>query len=512
MKLVSVAQMREIEQKAREDFGIPDLLLMENAGRAVAEAVREHLRGKARVSVLGGMGNNGGDGWVAARHLANAGVTVHPILLGEREKVQGTAGTNLNILERMGYPPRQFNPEEDLAGLSAALAESALAVDAILGTGTRGTVGEWLGEAIIRTNASRLPVVAVDVPSGLCADTGRVLGQAIRANTTVTMGLPKPGLYTGEGPEWAGQVVVADISLPAGAVERTHGPWELLDVDMVRNFPPPLTRAQHKGDRGTLLLLAGSRNMTGAAILAARAACRAGAGKVHLGLPQTCQAQVAPAIPNCLTWGLPDTGEGFLAPSALDQILPALDKFDAVAVGPGLSTASGVFRLVRGLLRVFCKPLLLDADALNVLAEKEASLVEAAGPVIITPHPGEMSRLTGRPSREIQANRPGIALAAAGKWQVWVVLKGAGTVIATPDGKGYINPTGNPGMASAGTGDVLTGLMGGLLAQGARPLPAAAAAVYLHGMAGDLAAAKFAQPSLTAEDLIAYIPDCFRQI
>lgn len=514
MRLVNAQEMKDIDRRAIEDYGIPGILLMENAGRNVAEAVRQGLGEVAgkRVVVLCGKGNNGGDGLVAARHLLQQGAGVKVFLTCEPEDFNGDARVNLNIWHRLGQQVFQLLSSNGPQLLKLALMQAEAVVDALYGTGFRGKISERMGKVIDAVNAAGRYVVSVDLPSGLEADTGRVNGHCIRANTTVTFGLPKVGLVLEPGAEYVGRLTVADISLPA-ALTGGSGPGRcFLTRELVSSWIPPRPVNGHKGNFGRVVVVGGSRGMLGAACMAAFAALRSGAGLVTLGVPRSLQDAAASKLTEVMTRGLPETPEGTLGPKAASIILDLLQEGAVCALGPGASQNPGTIAMVRELVKTANVPVVLDADGLNAFAGETGLLAERTAPLIVTPHPGEMARLMDTDVPTVEADRLGVAQAAAEGWGAVVVLKGARTVVASPEGYTGVNSTGNPGMATGGTGDVLTGVIAALLAQGIDLFQAAAAGVYLHGRAGDIAAGEKGQMGLVAGDLIAALPAACREV
>jgi NAD(P)H-hydrate epimerase len=536
MRVVTAAEMGEIDRRATEEYGIPGLVLMENAGLKVFDCVRRVLGGVdgKRVVVLAGKGNNGGDGLVAARHLLQNGARVKVLFNGDPAEAAGDAGVNLEIWKRLGQRLHLLQDRNAVQLLQLALLPADLVVDALFGTGFRGEVRDRARKAIEAVNESGKPVVAVDIPSGVEADTGAVRGPAVQATHTVTFGLPKLGLVLEPGAGRTGELHVVDISLPRPLLEaEAEGGRYLLTPALVRGWLPPRGVEAHKGRFGHVLVAAGSRGMSGAAVLAARAAAYAGAGLVTLAVPRGIQAVAAGLQPELMTLGLPETGAGTLSRAAREQIEEFLPRVSVLALGPGLSAHPETVELVRELLPGVRVPCVLDADGLNAFAAGEgeagrshvgapagAPVAESFPPggfrekpdLVLTPHPGEMARLLGlKGAAEVQADRLGVTERTAAAWRCTVVLKGARTLVAEP-GRTYINPTGNPGMATGGTGDVLTGMIAGLLAQGLEPGLAAAAGTFLHGRAGDLAAAERGQASLLAGNLLEYLPAAFREL
>ena len=506
MRLVTAREMAEIDRRAAAEYGIPGLLLMENAGAAVARAAAQ-MAPDGPVAVLAGPGNNGGDGFVAARHLANAGRDVTVYCLADRERYRDDAATNLAILERLRVPVRFRGPTP------GELAAAALVVDALLGTGARGAPRGAVAQAIRSIGSAGRPVLAVDIPSGVDGDTGEAWEPAVRAGRTVTFGLAKRGHFLGEGPERRGELVVADISLPRPLLEETPA-MELVTPEMVRALLPPRGREDHKGSRGRVLVVAGGPGFLGAARLAAAGAVRAGAGLVTLAVPAPLwKALVADGPWEALTRGLAADERGAVAADALPEVAALSQGVRAVLAGPGLTTGKGTAVLVRGLLEQETQvPLVLDADALNVLAEEPGPLAQARRPVAITPHPGEMGRLLGTTSDAVQRERVDHALTAARELRCVVVLKGAGTLIADPGGKLYLNPTGNPVLATGGTGDVLGGMLAALAAQGTSLVGAAVAAAYVHGLAADARVEREGRRGFAAGDLLSWLGEAFRRV
>ncbi|AEF93381.1 YjeF-related protein [Desulfotomaculum nigrificans CO-1-SRB] len=514
MRVVTAAEMRQIDQTAIKQHGIPGIVLMENAGLRVVEVI-EGILGDVRdqvFSIIVGKGNNGGDGLVVARHLLNRGAQVKVLLMADPADFQGDARVNLNIWQNMGQPVYQVNQVNGINIIKVALLNTSMVIDALYGTGFHGVVNEKVGRIIELINDSHIPVVAVDIPSGLEADTGQVNGPCIKADHTVTFGLPKIGLVVEPGASYTGQLHIVDISLPRALTEAGHLQKYLLTGETVARWLPPRQSTGHKGTYGRVLVVAGSRGMVGAARLTTRGTLRAGAGLVTLALPAGLQPVAAASLDEAMSLALPETPEGTLAIGAAGVILETCRQVDVLALGPGLSTHPETAAMVKSLLPELEVPTVLDADALNALVGDVDMLGEAKAPLIITPHPGEMARLLDLQVAEVQENRIDLALAAARKWRVVVVLKGARTIVASPNGNIYINPTGNPGMATGGSGDALTGIIAGLLGQGLNPEQAAAAGVYLHGRAGDLAAEQLGQVSLLAGDIISFLPDVFKEL
>jgi len=510
MKILTAAQMRDFDRAAIETRGIRGAQLMERAGRAVAErAVRLAREAPAGdIVIICGRGNNGGDGFVAARHLAGRGFRVQVFLAAEREAVTGDAGENLGRLAEAGIEAVEV---ADAAPVAAACRDAALVVDALLGTGLSGEVRGLAADLIRAMNEAGRPVLAVDVPSGLEADTGAELGVAVQAVETVTMGLPKLGLCLYPGMDRAGRLTVADIGFPPDLVAASPCAAELTEAAWVARLLPKRDRSAHKGEFGRLLVVAGSVGMTGAATLAAESALRAGTGLAYVGCPGSLNDILEVKLTEALTHPLPETPERSLDSTGLSRILELSEEMDVLAIGPGVSRHPGTAQLIRGLVAQGRKPFVLDADGLTACADEPSALEGAHAAAVITPHPGEMSRLMGISTGEVQAKRYEVAQAAARRFRAVVVLKGAYTIIAEGE-RTMINPTGNPGLATGGTGDVLTGVVASLLGQGLAPFEAAAAGAYLHGLAGDIAAERRGRASLIAGDLVEALPEAFARV
>jgi NAD(P)H-hydrate epimerase len=520
VKIVTAAQMREVDRRAIAERGIPGRVLMENAGRAVADLIRRAVGepGAASAIVFSGKGNNGGDGFVAARHLARWGMAVRVILAGRAKEASGDAAYHLNAAREAAVPLEEVTEALSPAARDALLAAASKAdvvVDALLGTGVRGEVAGIARELIDLINhsrsAGRCLVVAVDVPSGIDADTGAVCGRAVNADHTVTMGLPKLGLVVGDGIAHTGQLTVADIGFPSDLVAEADSEAELIERDWADSVLPLRRRDAHKGHFGRVAVIAGSVGMTGAAALCSTAALRMGAGLVTLGVPASLNDILEVKVTEVMTRPLPETPARTLSLGAREAALGLAHEGDVVIMGPGLSRHQETAALIRDLVSAIERPLVLDADGLNALAGDPSLLKVRRAPTVCTPHPGEMGRLLGISADQVQRDRLGAARRAAADLRSVMVLKGARTVIAHPDGDARISPTGNPGMASGGTGDVLTGMIGGLLAQGAAPFDAASAAVFFHGLAGDYAAESRTERCLIAGDLLEFLPLALRK-
>ena len=509
MKVATAAQMREMDRQTIEESYVPGLVLMENAALRVVDVLQERfapLAGK-RIAVVCGKGNNGGDGLAVARHLAaRFGAEVTVGLAAEPSQFKGDAAANYRMAQAFGLDIRPA------AGMD--LGQADVLVDALLGTGIRGAVTGDAASLIHAMNDSGKPTVAVDVPSGVNADTGAVEGPCVRATLTVTFALPKYGLLDFPGAEYAGELVVSDIAMPRAVMQADHVSVSMTEAaDVARWLPARVNgRDSNKGKFGHVLVFAGSSGFVGAPVMVAEAAARTGAGLVTLAIPegihQPAMARVSPVV---MTRGLTQSREGTFGPEALEAALKLTEKSSAVALGPGLGHGPPAAAFVRGLVARCPVPLVVDADALTLLSQEPdrgASLIRGrSAPTILTPHPGEMGRLLGTDTDAVQSDRRAAVTQAAETYGCVALLKGARTLITSPEGLLYVNTTSNAGMATGGAGDVLTGVLAALLAQHLEPLQAAAAGAYLHGLAGDLVAAAQGGPAgLIATDLIAHLP------
>ncbi|MGI5912295.1 MAG: NAD(P)H-hydrate dehydratase [Syntrophomonadaceae bacterium] len=513
MKLLKADEMKEIDRRASQEYGIPSIVLMENAGLRTLEVIEEILGGSKNRSIiiLAGKGNNGGDGLVVARHLINSGAEVKVFITGQADQLSNDCRINYEILRRMGAEILPLINEEDLNSFILALVNVDLIVDALYGTGLKGSLNQFDSQVVNMVNWCRIPVVAVDIPSGIEADTGRVHGAAIKAKHTVTFARPKVGLVLEPGKDYTGTLSVADISIPKTLLTSSSLKTNLINDYLVQSFLKPRYSESHKGTYGHALVIGGSIGMVGAVMMAAMAALRAGAGLVTAAIPESLTKVVDSSLMEVMTAPLAETGQSAIAPEALPAIENLLGTVSVCAIGPGMSRYREATAIVRFVLERAGIPVVIDADGLNALQDNIAILKGRQIPIVLTPHPGEMARLTGKTIEEIQSNRLEVARKFACEWGVTLVLKGNKTVIANPSGEAFINITGNPGMATGGSGDVLCGIITGLIAQGLKPQDAAFIGVYLHGLAGDKAAEVKGERGLIAGDLIDFLPEVIRQ-
>jgi ADP-dependent NAD(P)H-hydrate dehydratase / NAD(P)H-hydrate epimerase len=523
MKIVTAAEMREIDRVTSERFGVPSLTLMENAGTAVARLVVTEYPEARRIAVICGKGNNGGDGFVAARKLHELGKDVRLVLLSEPSDLRGDAA---EMFTRVPVKPIVVRSAEELREAPAGPAlEADLLVDAILGTGVRPPVTGLYAAAIAVVNANPASVVAVDVPSGADADTpGEQVGPMVRADAIATFTAPRPAHVLGRlidpfprrarraGAKATAATIIAPIGSPLEAIVSSSQ----LNLTTPADIAPligPRPADGNKGLYGHVLVVGGSLGKAGAAAMAGMAALRVGAGLSTVATARSALGTVAGFHPELMTEALPETESGCISSRAQTTVSALVGGKTVLAIGPGISRHPESAELVRELVRNCSLPIILDADGLNAFEGRAAELPGQGRTLVLTPHPGEMARLVGSTVAEVQKDRLGVARKFAREHNVLLVLKGHRTLVAHPDGEVWVNPTGNPGMATGGTGDVLTGMLAGLLAQNQpRVLSSIFAAVYLHGLAGDIACESTGEHSLVATDLIRALPEAFRRL
>lgn len=509
MKVISVDQMRELDRRAVEDHGIPSEVLMENAGTQVArraEKLIDRNTLKEKALLFAGKGQNGGDAFVAARVLIEDAIQATTVLLCNEDEIKGNAKVNLDrLLEVNGHVIR-VTKEEELDYIKGDLYGTDLIIDGILGTGIKRPVQGYLAHVIKMINDAGKRVISIDVPSGLNGNSGSANGSCIIADETLTMGLPKTGLLTNEGLNYSGKIYIGKIGIPDVLLDGVKTDTHLLLIKELHGLISRRKKVSHKGDYGKVLVVAGSAGHTGAAALASMAVLRGGSGLSVLAVPKSLNDVLEQKTTEVITASMPETKERTFGKAAAAALLKMEKEFDAWVIGPGISTHAETTKMIQELLPKISKPAIIDADAVNILAKDKKVLKKVKAPLVLTPHPGEMARLTKKSNEEVQKKRWSLARDFAKEYNVTLVLKGAGTVIAHPKGEIFINITGNPGMATAGSGDILSGLIGSFLGQGLSPVNAAKLAVALHGQAGDYAEEEVGESSLIASDLLWTIP------
>lgn len=528
MKVLTAVEMREVDRLTTERYGTPSLSLMENAGKSVADfmVVRFRRLESRRIVVLCGKGNNGGDGFVTARHLADAGASPIVILVAAQDEMRGDAAANRDRWQKSGGEVRVVRTSSDWQTAKPTINAADLIVDALLGTGVRGAVEGLLSEVIREVNRRERGriVIAVDIPSGLPADEDGVSenraetkdsgGDIVTADYTVTFTAPKVGMFLGNASAYVGQLLVREIGSPPQLVEEIgKGTVRWLEPREFSEFALPRKPAGNKGNYGHALIVAGSVGKSGAGVMASWAALRVGAGLVTAAVPEPVLPLVATPNPEVMTEPLPATETGSISLRALEyeRFNGIVKGKSVIGIGPGVTTQTETVQLIRTVVGKYLDiPIVLDADGLNAFAGHAADLKATRKMLAVTPHPGEMARLVGSDTNQIQSRRLEVAREAAAAWNAFVILKGYQTVVASPDGKAWINSTGNAGMATGGTGDVLTGMLAGLIAQHGAGAAALCFGVYLHGLAGDIAYADSGEAPLMATDLIHSIPRAYQ--
>ena len=514
MKVVTAAEMRRIDKDTIEGIGIPGIVLMETAGSEIVRAIEQHYPTAQRIGVFVGKGNNGGDGLVIARQLAHAGREVQIFLVSPAKSFTGEAFTNLDIAKNLGLQIEEILTD----AVFFDTLRCDLLVDAIFGTGLRSAVREPIANIINTINDIPIPILSVDLPSGLDADSGNPLGACVQADRTLTIGLPKRGLLLHPGAELAGKLEVVDIGFPQQVIDAQNIKVNWTTEKDAAAWIPSRLPASYKGSYGRVLVVAGSTGMTGAAALASEAALRVGAGLVTLAIPQSLNTILEVKLSEVMTLPLPETEAGSLAESSTSTILEYAKKTKSLlAIGPGISQHPETVGLVHQLISENHKQelglrMVIDADGLNALAQATDLIPLLGTETVLTPHPGEMARLTNTPISTLESNRIGTAEEFANQHGVTLVLKGAPTITSNPNGETWVNSTGNAGMATAGMGDVLTGIIAGLMAQNMSSETAAMLGVYLHGLAGDIAAEKLGLHGLIAGDVLQAVPQAISSL
>lgn len=507
MILTTAQQMKRLDQRAIEELDLPGLVLMENAARGAVQVIGSLYPQARSIAFFCGKGNNGGDGLAMARYFQALGLRVRVYLAGPRKGLKGDAAHQLDLADRLKIPLTELDEKTNWSSLRQEVFGFDLLVDALLGTGIDKEVSGLFRDLILLINDIPVPKAAVDIPSGLSSDTGRPLGLCVKADLTVTFGLPKIGHVLFPGCRYAGRLFVVDIGIPPAFWPAPADRVDLLDGELLVSSLPERDPEGHKGSYGHVLVLAGSRGKTGAAAMTSLGALRAGAGLVTLGIAESLNPIMEIKLTEAMTEPLPEGEPGHLGPEALDRIMTLVKGKKGMVIGPGLSTSPGTIALVQALLSKLPDiPMVIDADGLNALAENPECFNNLTGKAILTPHPGEMSRLSGQSVKEIQADRIGAARAFSQKYGVVVVLKGARTVIADPQGPVYLNPVGHSVLAAGGTGDVLTGLILGFISQGLSLTQSACLGVFLHGQAGLLLARERGVQGILASEILEFIP------
>lgn len=501
MKLAINSEMKKLDKVAIEDYEIQSAVLMENAGALVAANIIEMETVKT-VTVVCGTGNNGGDGFVAARHLHNKGMQIKIFVIGNMKDISGDALVNLNILRKMELPIENIKELNNLVRLEKASKASDLTIDAVFGTGFNRSLEILYTSVFDIMNENSDFILAIDIPSGIHGDSGEADEHAIHAQRTITFTIPKCGNILNPGSARTGELIVKDIGIPKRIIEEMKIKRNIITETSVMKFFPWRRGFSHKGDYGRVNIIAGSTGLTGAAILTCRSALRSGIGLLKLYIPESLAVLITHSVPEAITIPLQEVRKGVIGITHFDRIIEDSASSDVVAIGPGCGNTAETSELVRRIIQELEKPVVIDADGLNAISRNTDILLNKKSSVVMTPHSGEMSRLIGISTDEINKRPIEIAREYATKWDVILVLKGARTVVAAPNGDIYVNVTGNSGMATAGSGDVLTGVIAGFIGQGLTPLQAALLGVYVHGRAGDNSAKYKGEYGLLAGDIV----------
>ena len=512
MKVVLNDEIRQIDKIAIEKYGIPGIILMENAGISVVNEIIKDFSLDSKFTIICGTGNNGGDGFVIARHLHNRGYKLKVFLVGEKNGIKRDALINHNIVKKIGIHINEVLHEDDLITLEENILHYPIVIDALFGTGLNKEI-KGIPEGVINTiNTYSKNTISIDIPSGIGGNSGRVFGRAVRANKTFSFALPKRGNLMYPGADYNGELIIKDIGIPNGAFKNMELKVNLINLELIKANLPSRKKDTHKGSYGKANIIAGSAGMAGAAVLTCSSALRTGLGLLKLYIGESLNHIVKASVPEAITVPLQEVRKGIIGINHIEKIIEGAKYADVLAIGPGCGTSSELSEIVKHVLMDLEVPMVIDADGLNALSKNIEWIFEKKSEVIITPHLGEMSRLSNMPIEKIEDNPIKIAKKFSAKWNVTLVLKGARTIIASPEGEVFISTKGNPGMATAGSGDVLTGIITGLMAQGLKPLKAAVTAVYLHGLTGDRVASEKGEYGLLAGDLVKALPYVIRDI
>ncbi|UCC40563.1 MAG: NAD(P)H-hydrate dehydratase [Candidatus Aminicenantes bacterium] len=514
MKVLTSTQMKNIDRTASENIGIAGPILMENAGLQILKEIRTRFPdiNKEKVVIIAGKGNNGGDGLVVARHLFNQGCNPCVLLLASKREPRGDAALNLRIAERIGIKIHETPSLKEWKLQKKNISQSTVLLDAIFGTGLTQPAHGVYAAAIDAINKSKAYKIAVDIPSGLSSDSFQIIGPCVKADLTVTLAAPKVAHVFPPSEEYVGELVVADISIPPRLFDDDKLKFELVEKQTFLPYFKKRRKGTHKGTYGHLFILSGSLGKTGAAVMAAKAALKMGAGLVTVGIPKSCLSIVARSMVELMTEPLPETPEKTPSFEALEKVLMLLKGKDALLVGPGISTHPSTSELVLSLVPKIRVPVVFDADAINIFSLKRKILKSLPTQAVLTPHPGEFARLLNLSIQDVVERKLELVPQFAKRYGVYLVLKGYRTLTATPEGKVFINSTGNPGMATAGSGDVLSGMIVSMIMQERDVLEAILAAVYVHGLSGDIGAKRLGEKALAAGNIITYLPSAIKSM
>ncbi len=512
MKVALNKEMKEIDRITIEEYGIPGIVLMENAGLKVVDEILKDAHSESKYTVICGKGNNGGDGFVIARHLYNKNYDVKVLLIGSSKDIKGDALINFNIIKKLGVEVHEIIHINNLNKLKDGIQSNSIVIDALFGIGLRGDLENFEEKVIDIVNENSKYIISVDIPSGVNGDNGSICKTAIKADKTITFALPKCGNIIFPGAEYNGEVVLVDIGIPYKLIEKMDLRHNIITRELIEANLPRRRRNAHKGNFGKANIIAGSQGMTGAAILTCKSALRSGLGLLRLYIGESLNFIIKASVPEAITIPLHEMRKGVIGINHIEKILEGTSQADVLTIGPGCGNTAELGEIVKRVLEQVEIPIVLDADGLNVLSKNIDWLRSKKAELVITPHLGEMSRLTGLSIEEINKNPITVARNFAMEWQLITVLKGASTIVAAPNGQVFININGNPGMATAGSGDVLTGIITGLIAQGIKPLEASITGVYIHGLTGDRVAEGKGEYGLVAGDIVEELPYTIKEI
>lgn len=512
MKVLTQEEMRTLEKIAIDDYQMTSRLLMENAGRSVFDCIKNLKEDFSKVIILCGLGNNGGDGFVLARQLYNNDVPFELFIIGNPEKIKGDALLNLKILKKLEININSVEDKYKIRSLEKIIDKNDLIIDAILGIGIEGPVRESPSEVIEVINSLHNFVIAIDLPSGVNSDLSTIENIAVEADLTVTLGIPKFGNILFPGVKNNGKLVVGDVGISPKIAKYLNTKNFILTEEFIKDFIPKRVADSHKGTYGKASIIAGSRGLSGAAILTCLAALNSGIGVIELFMPESIDLIISTKVVEIITRPLKDTPKGTIDLSSINEVVEGIQKSDVVAIGPGCGNSNELFELIKQVLNNSSSPVVIDADGLNALSKNIEILKESKSEVVLTPHLGEMSRLIGKSIEEINEDKINIVKEFTKEYNVILVLKSARTMIGLPTGEIYINVNGNSGMSTGGSGDILTGIITSLIAQGVEPEKAALLGVFIHGYSGDIAAEEKGEYGMLAEDIVKSIGRVFKDL
>jgi len=512
MKILTQQEMRDLEKIAIDDYQMTSRLLMENAGRSIFDFLRNLNESFSKVIILSGLGNNGGDGFVLARQLYNKDIPFELFIIGDAEKIKGDALLNLNILKKLDININTIEDKYKIRSLEQIIDKNDLIIDGILGIGIEGPVRELASEVIEVINSLNNIVVSIDLPSGVNSDTATIENIAVKADSTITLGLPKFGNILFPGANFNGNLVIGDVGISAKIADTIASQNFIVTRKLIKDYIPKRIADSHKGTYGKASIIAGSRGLSGAAILTCLAALNSGVGVIELFIPESIDLIISTKVVEIITKPLKESQNGIMDLSSISGIVKGIEESNVVAIGPGCGNSNELFELIKRIIKNASCPVVIDADGLNALSKNIEILKESKTKIVLTPHLGEMSRLIGQSIEEIKKDKINIVKKFSQDYNVILVLKGARTIIGLPNGEIYINVNGNSGMSTAGSGDILTGIITSLIAQGVEAEKAALLGVFIHGYSGDIVAEEKGEYGMLAEDIVKSIGQVFKEL